>query len=241
MIRVILVDDHPPFRMGMRVLLEQHADICVIGEADSGTAALTHVEQFSDRAVPADATAEGAPGDEAAHQPAQNVLVLDCQLPDRDGPSIASEIQQRALPIHILALSAYSDADYVRGMLAAGAIGYLLKNEAPETIVTAVRAAASGKAYFSASVSMQLASLARNEDAPEASLIQRPTEREMDVLRLLVTGQTNAQIARKLSISERTVRFHMENLFTRLNVDNRTEAVVTAIAQGWLDVKGTPS
>lgn len=115
-------------------------------------------------------------------------------------------------------------------LLAAGATGYLLKNEAIETIVAAVQAAAQGKAFFSAAVAAQLAQLARQE----ASL-PPPTPREQQVLEQLALGKTNAEIARHLQIGERTVRFHVENLFGRLGVENRVEAVVKAMQVGWLN------
>ncbi|RIK42616.1 MAG: DNA-binding response regulator [Chloroflexi bacterium] len=207
LIRVLLVDDHPPFRVGMRVLLEQNPAIQVAGEAGTGAEALAAAEQL---------------------QP--HVLVLDCQLPDMDGPAVAAALQLREPSVRILALSAYDDLRYIRGLLAAGATGYLLKNEAVETIVVAVQAAAQGKAFFSAAVAAQLAQLARQEAG-----LPPPTAREQQVLEQLALGKTNAEIARHLQIGERTVRFHVENLFGRLGVENRVEAVVKAIQVGWLD------
>ncbi len=210
-IRVLLVDDHPPFRIGMRVLLEQSAAIQVVGEVDTGQAAIDQVSVL---------------------QP--DVVVLDCQLPDIDGPRVAAEIQRRELPVRLLALSAYDDLKYIRGLLAAGATGYLLKNEAAETIVAAVQAAANGHAYFSASVAAKLATLAQ----PGNPAMERPTPREREVLHELAQGLTNSEIARKLNISERTVRFHIENLFSRLHVENRVEVVMKAIQFGWVEPPG---
>lgn len=206
-IRVMLVDDHPPFRIGMRVLLEQSQEIQVVAEADTGRAALELL---------------------AASQP--TVVVLDCQLPDSDGPAVAQAIGVRLPAVRMLALSAYDDLKYIRGLLAAGALGYLLKNEAPETIVAAVQAVAAGRSYFSATVAAQFAQLARRDDLP----VEAPTAREREVLQHLAKGLTNAQIAHTLGIAERTVRFHIENLFSRLQVDNRVEAVMKAIRLGWL-------
>ncbi len=206
-IRVMLVDDHPPFRIGMRVLLEQHRDIQVVAEADTGRGAL---EQL------------------AASEP--TVVVLDCQLPDSDGPTVAQAIGARLPTVRLLALSAYDDLKYIRGLLAAGALGYLMKNEAPETIVAAVQAVAAGRTYFSATVAAKFAQLARRDDLP----VEAPTAREQEVLEQLAKGLTNAQIAHTLGIAERTVRFHIENLFSHLQVDNRVEAVMKAMRLGWL-------
>jgi DNA-binding NarL/FixJ family response regulator len=158
------------------------------------------------------------------------VVVLDCQLPDMDGPAVAVALREREIPARVLALSAYDDLKYIRGLLAAGATGYLLKNEAVEVVVAAVQAAAMGRAFFSATVAAQLAQLARPEP-----LVEPPTAREREVLAELALGRTNAEIARQLGISERTVRFHMENLFGRLGVENRVEAVMKAMQLGWLD------
>ncbi|MCX6048384.1 MAG: response regulator transcription factor [Chloroflexi bacterium] len=208
-IRVLLVDDHAAFRMGMRVLLQQSPVIEIVGEAETGKMALAQLPVL---------------------QP--DVVVLDCHLPDLDGPTVAAALKKHDLTVHILALSAYDDAQYVRGMLYAGATGYLLKNEATETIVAAVQAAAQGKAYFSAAVALQLAKLAGNNEVVMTS----PTAREQEVLQQLAKGLTNAEIARALNIKERTVAFHVENLLSKLGVSNRTEAVVASIRQGWLKV-----
>ncbi|MFN8494976.1 MAG: response regulator transcription factor [Caldilineaceae bacterium] len=209
LIRVLLVDDHAAFRIGMRVLLQQSAAIEIVGEAESGKAALVQLPVL---------------------QP--DVVVLDCHLPDIDGPTVAAALKKVDLSVHILALSAYDDPQYVRGMLCAGATGYLLKNEATETIVAAVEAAAQGKAYFSAAVTVQLAKLAGYNEA----VMTPPTEREQEVLQQLAKGLTNAEIARALHIKERTVAFHVENLLSKLNASNRTEAVVESIRRGWLKV-----
>ncbi len=205
-IRVLLAEDHAPFRIGMRVLLQQNSDIQVVGEAENGQTALAQLD---------------------ALQP--DVLVLDCHLPDIDGPQVAAEVRKRELPVHILALSAYDDPNYIRGLLAAGATGYLLKSEAPATIVAAVRAAATGKAWFSSAITVQLAMLAQGK-------LAAPTERELQVLQELARGRSNAEMAKALQIAERTVAFHVENLISKFAANNRTEAVVTAIRQGWLKV-----
>lgn len=208
-IAVFLTDDHPPFRIGMRTLLQQDALIRVVGEADTGQQTLQQLAQL---------------------QP--HVLVLDCQLPDLDGPAIATAARQQVETVRILALSAYDDLAYIRGMLAAGAQGYVLKNEAPAVIIAAVKATAQGRSYFSASVAQHLTHLARGD----GGLFVHLTEREQEVLRLLADGLTNTAIAQKLDVAERTIAYHVENLMGKLNTSNRTETVVTAIKLGWLRV-----
>lgn len=208
-IAVFLTDDHPPFRIGMRTLLQQDALIRVVGEADTGQQTLHQLARL---------------------QP--HVLVLDCQLPDLDGPAIATAARRQVETVRILALSAYDDLAYIRGMLAAGAQGYVLKNEAPAVIIAAVRATAQGRSYFSASVAQHLTQLARGD----GELFVHLTEREQEVLRLLADGLTNTAIAQKLNVAERTIAYHVENLMGKLNTSNRTETVVMAIKLGWLKV-----
>lgn len=210
MIRVLLADDHPPLRIGLRILLEQTADVEVIGEAGTGSDALAQIIRDP-----------------------PDVVLLDCQLPDMDGIAVAREIQRQGLPTRILALSAYSDIEYVRGMVEAGAVGYLLKSEAPSVIIAAIHSSEKEK-WFSPSIAAHLVTL-MNEQT-QKSREQAPTPRERDVLERLAKGWTNAQIAKALTISSRTVAYHIENLLNKLDASNRTEAVVEAIRRGWLSV-----
>lgn len=208
-IRVLLVDDHPPFREGLRVLLDRHERIQVVGEADDGESALQQLKSL---------------------QP--DVVVLDCQLPDADGPAIAAALRKDQPTVKILALSAYDDLKYIRGLLGAGATGYLLKSETLPTIMAAIEAVAQGKSYFSVAVQTQLAKLVVGLDQG----LSTPTPREQEIVVLLAEGLTNAQIGRQLKIAERTVAYHVENLLSKLGVENRTQVVVKAIQQGWLKV-----
>ncbi len=202
-IRVLLADDHPVLRVGLRALLEQEPDIVVVGEASSGEEALTRV---------------------ASLRP--DVVVLDCQMPDRSGPEVARQMRQRGLSGRVLALSAYQTDAYIREMLEAGAAGYLLKEEAPEVIVRAIREVARGGEYFSPAVAAKAAAWARGE---------RPgglTERELEVLRCMAEGLSNKEIAARLHMTERTVAFHVSNILQKLGVASRVEAVVWAKDRG---------
>lgn len=198
-IRVLLADDHPALRVGLRVLLEQAPDVAVVGEAGDGREALEQIETL---------------------QP--DVVVLDCQLPEIDGTEVAAEVRRRGLITRILALSAYKDEKYVRGMMRAGAVGYLLKEEAPRVIVAAVQAAARGESWFSPEVAAKVAAWARGERPERPDL----TDRELEVLRLVATGKANKEIAHALNVTERTIEFHVSNVLSKLGVASRVEAAV---------------
>ncbi len=202
-IRVLLADDHPALRLGLRVLLERAPDVELVGEAEDGAEALALIETSR-----------------------PDVVVLDCELPEVDGVEVAQEIRRRSLPARVLALSSYDDERYVRGMLEAGAVGYLLKDEAPQAIVAAVRAAARGEGYFSAAVAAKVTAWSRGE---------RPgglTEREVEVLTLVAGGLPNKQIASQLQVAERTVNFHVSNILQKLGAASRVEATVWAKERG---------
>jgi len=203
-IRVLLADDHPTLRPGLRVLLDQAPNVEVMGEAEDGEEALAQIE---------------------ALQP--NVVVLDCQLPRMSGPEVAAEIKQRGLHTKVLALGAYSDDRYVRGMLEAGAVGYLLKSEAAGVIVEAVRAAAQGERLWTAE---QLARVRRWREEVERRW-ESLTGREREVLALVAAGKSNKEIAQALSVTVWTVSFHVTNILKKLGVASRVEAAIWAKEQ----------
>jgi DNA-binding NarL/FixJ family response regulator len=200
-ITVLLADDHPALRLGLRFLLEQASGIVVVGEVSDGREALAQIESL---------------------QPV--VAVIDCQLPGLSGPEIAAEVQRRALRTQLVALSAYRDEKFVRGMIAAGAAGYLVKEEAPATIVAAIRAAARGDGWFSPSVAGWVGRYVRRAPGDQTNL----TEREKAVLWLVARGKTNKEIAQQLDVAERTVEFHMSNILRKLDVASRVEAAIWA-------------
>jgi DNA-binding NarL/FixJ family response regulator len=204
-IRVLLVDDHPALRVGLRVLLDQAADIRVVGEAGD--------TQDAQRAI-------------AELQP--TVIVLDCQLPGDGGAAVAQHVSDKGWNVRVLALSSYADDGYVRDMVDAGAVGYLLKDEAPAAIVAAVRAAAQGQTWFSPAIATKIAAWERGE------LPAGLTERELEVLRLVADGKSNKQIARQLCITVRTANFHVGNILHKLEVVSRVEAAIWAREHGIL-------
>jgi DNA-binding NarL/FixJ family response regulator len=203
-IRVLLVDDHPIIRSGIRMLLEQASDIIVVGETDRGDTVLALVERL---------------------QP--DVLLLDMEMPGKSGVDVASELQAAGASVRILVLSAYDDDQYISSLLAKGAVGYLTKDQAPEAIVEAVRGVARGEdGWFSRRAAAQIAALARKENTSTALDL---TEREEEVLTMLAQGWTNTRIANEMTVSERTVRFHLSNIYDKLGVSSRAEAIAWAL------------
>jgi len=205
-IRVVLADDHPVVRAGIRNLLEKVVDIEVVGEASTGQEALNLVDNVR-----------------------PDVLLLDMELPDIKGTEVAQRLQSSKSPVKILALSAYDDGVYIRELLELGAAGYLIKEEAPETIVEAVRGVAYGEqGWVSRRIAAQMVSWVRGDEREGLKL----TAREMEVLKHVVEGNTNQNIAAKLGISEKTIEKYMEAIFAKLGVASRVEAAVYAVREG---------
>jgi DNA-binding NarL/FixJ family response regulator len=212
MIRVVLTDDHPVVRSGIRQLLEKTADIVVVGEASDGAEALRLVKALD-----------------------PDVLLLDMEMPGETGVQVAKQLQAAGSAVRILALSAYDDEQYIVGLLASGAAGYLTKEEALETIAEAVRGVAHGEdGWLSRRAAAQVAAWTRKG----ASHTNGLTQREIEVARLAARGWTNDQIAEALSISERTVRFHLTNIYTKFGVSTRGAVIAWAVREG---LEGTGS
>jgi DNA-binding NarL/FixJ family response regulator len=205
---VVLVDDHPVVRAGIRNLLEKAADIIVIGEASTGPEALKIVSDLN-----------------------PDVLLLDMELPGISGSEVASQLQKSGAGTKILALSAHDDRQYIQELLSNGAAGYLVKEEVPEAIVEAVRGVSRGeKGWVSRRVAAQMSTWMGEENHPRNGL----TTREIQVLQSVVAGKTNQEIGLTLGISEKTVEKHLEGIFGKLNVASRVEAAVRAVREGWL-------
>ena len=211
MIRVLLADDHPVLRMGLSILLNRASDIEVVAEAGDGAEALKLIKKLK-----------------------PDIAILDYQLPKLSGAKVAQEMQKSKLSTRVLALSSHNDIRAVRDMLGAGAVGYLVKDEAPQVIVEAVRTVLH-ESWFSPSVATHVLTLMHNKQAvePDKDIL---TKREWEVLNGLMKGKTNIEIGRDLHISHRTVAYHVENVLNKLGVGNRTEAVVQAIRRGWLEL-----
>ena len=222
MIRTVIIDDHPVVRAGMRTVLDAAQDVAVVAEGANGHDALRLVKE---------------------QRP--DVLLLDVNLPGLNGLEVTRRLcAQEATPA-ILILTVHDDAQTVMGLLESGAIGYVLKDEALETLVRAVRAAARGESWLSPAVASQVVgrvmaaprSLAEPKPSHEWSDLQHLTPREREVLCLLAQGLDNAAIAQRLVVTKRTVQNHVSNIYGKLGVTSRTEAALVAIRRGWVQVQ----
>ncbi len=210
-IRLLLVDDHDVVRTGLRMLLENQADMIIVGEANSGEQALTIVPELS-----------------------PDVVVMDITLPDISGIEATRRLQESHPAIAIVALTIHEDEQYFFEMLQAGAAGYVPKRAAPEDLISAIRAAHNGEVYLYPSLAKALVSdfLGRTNQGSEQVLLDGVTPREQEVLVWLAEGLSNEEIAQKLSISKHTVSRHRENLMRKLELHSKSELVKYAIRKG---------
>lgn len=209
MITVLVVDDHALHRDGTRHILERHPDLEMVGDADSGERALAMVRQLN-----------------------PDVVLMDIRLPGMNGIETTRRLRQDHPDVQVLIVTAHDDSEYVRGALEAGAAGCLSKTAPGRQLVEAVRAVAAGTAVLKPSALARL--LSQNDQAQ--SVARLLTERELAVLRLLADGLHNKQLATRLGISLRTVERHCDNIYEKLGVGSRTEAVVWAISAGLVSV-----
>jgi DNA-binding NarL/FixJ family response regulator len=203
MIRLLIADDHPVVRDGLRGMLANEADFEVVGEAASGAEAVLLTER---------------------ERP--DVVLMDLQMPGVDGATATAEITERFPGTRVLVLTTYdTDADILRAV-EAGATGYLLKDAPRERLFPAIRSAARGETVLAPTVATRLVNRMR---VPAEETL---TSREVEVLGLVARGSSNADVAASLFISEATVKTHLLHIFGKLGVDDRTAAVVSALERG---------
>ncbi len=207
-IRVMVVDDHPVIRSGLTAFLRAVPDMELAGEASSGQRALALLAQS-----------------------APDVILMDMMMPEMNGVEAITAIMARDASARILVLTSYKEDNMVQDALKAGAIGYLLKDVSAMDLANAIRAAYGGKPTLSPDAAQALIDDTRRGVKPGHDL----TKREQEVLALLATGLTNPGIAKRLTISTATARFHVSNILAKLNVASRTEAVAYALHHKLID------
>jgi len=214
-ISILLADDHNLVREGTREILERHEDLRVVGEAGNGQEAV-----------------------DLALQLCPDVVIMDIGLPVLNGLEATRRIKQKLPQTAVLVLTAYDDDQYVFAMLEAGAAGYLLKNARGSELVQAVREVHEGESVLSPAIARKVVQrLARDRKGAGARPLDILSERELEVLRLAGRGYSNKEIGQMLVISSRTVQAHMGNIFSKLQVGSRTEAVLYALREGWISLE----
>ena len=211
-VRVLLVDDQAMVRTGFRLILESEPGIDVVGEAADGRAALAAVRE---------------------HLP--DVVLMDVQMPVLDGLAATQLIlAQEAIHTRVVILTTFERDEYIFGALRAGASGFLLKNAPPEDLIEAVKVVAAGNALLAPSVTQRLIEefARRPTQQPLAPALDLLTERELETLRLLAEGLTNSEIADRLFVGESTVKTHVSNIFSKLALRDRVQAVIFAYESG---------
>lgn len=219
-IRVMLVEDHILVREGTRELLDQEKDLHVVAEAGDGEEAVRLA---------------------AEHKP--DVVIMDIAMPKLNGLEATKRIKAMNPGTAVLVLTAYDDDQYIFAFLEVGAAGYLLKDVSTEDLIRAIREVHAGESVLHPAVARKVIdhfshpSNAKSKQRNGA--LEELTSREMEALTLAAKGMTNREIADRLTISVRTVQVHLSNIFSKLGVGSRTEAVLYALRQGWITLEDT--
>jgi DNA-binding NarL/FixJ family response regulator len=217
MINLVLADDHAVVRAGTRQLLERQPDFNVVGEASDGVEAV-----------------------QLARDLEPDLVVMDVRMPKMSGVEATRRIKEENPDVAVLVLTAHDDDEYVFALLQAGANGYLLKTAEMEELIKAIRTVVAGQSSLDPAVAGKVvAQFASGRTLPAAlASVQDEydglTERELQILQLVGKGLTNKEIGKQLYISDRTVQAHLSNIFSKLGVNSRTEAVMYAVRKGWI-------
>lgn len=210
-ITVVIADDQAMVRAGFAALLDAAGDISVLGDAADGAAAVTQVQRLR-----------------------PDVVLMDVRMPERDGLWAARQIIEAGLPTKVLMLTTFDVDDYVYTALSIGASGFLLKDAPADELVRAVRVVAAGDALLAPSVTRRLITEVTARRAPlgPSTAAEVLTPRELEVLRVVADGKSNAEIAAELFVSEETVKTHVSRVLTKLGLRDRAQAVVFAYENG---------
>jgi DNA-binding NarL/FixJ family response regulator len=216
-IKVLIADDHPIFRDGLVSLLVQEPDIEVVAQASNGLEAV-----------------------EMARRDLPDVAILDISMPELNGLEATEKIKEASPATAVLIISAYSYDPYVLGAVEAGAAGYFLKSVRFRELVGAIRAVHAGETVLDPVATRKVLSRLASARGRGPELSQPLHQRELEVLRMAAKGMSNKEVAQALGISVRTCQTHLANIFTKLGVGSRTEAVLRALREGWLTLEDLP-
>jgi NarL family two-component system response regulator LiaR len=208
-ISIVIVDDHTIVRQGVRAFLEAQADLSIAGEAESGEQAV----QLAQELIP-------------------DVVLMDLLLPGMDGVEATRQIKRVSPRSQVIVLTSYYEDEHVFPALRAGAISYTLKDIRPAELAEIVRKAAQGESVLHPRVASRLIQEVRQAKRAVPAVFADLTERELEVLRMIAEGHSNASIAEQLVLSEKTVKGHVSNILGKLHMDDRTQAAVFAWQQG---------
>jgi NarL family two-component system response regulator LiaR len=214
-VSIMLVDDHPLLRQALRTVLEREADFEIVAEADDGEEAVRLALEL----VP-------------------NVVIMDINMPKLDGLEATRQIKAKCPSINVLVLTVYDSSEYLLGILEAGAAGYLTKRVYGQEVVHAIRAVVAGDAVLSPQVFNRVLKHALKDRPKPVSLDlgEKLTTRELEILNFVAIGLSNKDIASKLNLSLPTVKGYLVGIFDKLNVGSRTEAVVTGLRAGFINL-----
>jgi NarL family two-component system response regulator LiaR len=217
-VTILLADDHVVVREGTREILERQENLKVVGQAGDGEEAVRLAIQLR-----------------------PDVVIMDFAMPVLNGLEATRHIKEKCPTTAVLVLTAYDDEQYVFALLEAGAAGYLLKNARAREIVEAVQAVSSGESVLAPAIAKKVIERMTRPRVVTGSdrLLEPLSDRELEVLKLAAAGLTNREIAQRLVLSPRTVQAHLGNIFSKLQVGSRTEAVMVALKEGWLKLDET--
>ena len=211
--RILLADDHHMVRQGIRQLLEREVDFEVVGEADNGLEAVRLASELK-----------------------PNVVVMEARMPKLDGVEATRRVKAEHPQAAVLILTSSEEEEYIIGLVAAGAGGYLLKSAYGEELVQAIRSVRAGEFVCNVALAQKLLKRAAHLPVP-VNAAEHLTQRELEVLKLAAKGMSNRDIAGYLGLTERTVKGHLMNIFDKMSVGSRTEAVLQALKRGWVSLE----
>jgi DNA-binding NarL/FixJ family response regulator len=213
-IKVLIVDDHQVVRQGLRTFLELHDDVIVVGEASDGVAAVEMVRQLG-----------------------PDVVLMDLVMPRLDGIAATRQVKSLGTQTKVIALTSFTEDDKVFPAIQAGASSYLLKDVSPNDLIEAIRAAHRGEARLHPDIARKLMEQVAHQTGPASreAVVDELTEREREVVRLVAQGRSNTEIAQVLVISDKTVKTHISNILSKLNLQDRTQLAIYAIKHGLVE------